>query len=47
VLGLFRDLVLAADLRTTVVDVGCGTGRLEPATLNVRQSHVFAQQQGS
>jgi SAM-dependent methyltransferase len=30
VLGLFCDLVLAADLGASVVDVGCGTGRLEP-----------------
>ena len=30
VLGLFCDLTLAADLGATVVDVGCGTGRLEP-----------------
>ena len=30
VLGLFCDLVLAADLGGNVVDVGCGTGRLEP-----------------
>jgi SAM-dependent methyltransferase len=30
VLGLFCDLALAADLGANVVDVGCGTGRLEP-----------------
>jgi SAM-dependent methyltransferase len=30
VLGLFCDLVRAADLGTSVGDVGCGTGRLEP-----------------
>jgi ubiquinone/menaquinone biosynthesis C-methylase UbiE len=30
VLGLFCDLALAAGLGTNVVDVGCGTGRLEP-----------------
>jgi SAM-dependent methyltransferase len=30
VLGLFCELTLAADLGATVVDVGCGTGRLEP-----------------
>ena len=30
VLGLFCDLTLAAGLGTSVVDVGCGTGRLEP-----------------
>jgi SAM-dependent methyltransferase len=30
VLGLFCDLTLAADLGANVVDVGCGTGRLEP-----------------
>jgi ubiquinone/menaquinone biosynthesis C-methylase UbiE len=30
VLGLFCDLALAADLGDYVVDVGCGTGRLEP-----------------
>ncbi len=30
VLGLFCDLTLAADLGTSVGDVGCGTGRLEP-----------------
>jgi SAM-dependent methyltransferase len=30
VLGLFCDLILAADLGASVVDVGCGTGRLEP-----------------
>jgi SAM-dependent methyltransferase len=30
VLGLFRDLVVDADLGTEVADVGCGTGRLEP-----------------
>jgi SAM-dependent methyltransferase len=30
VLGLFCELVLAADLGANVVDVGCGTGRLEP-----------------
>jgi 2-polyprenyl-3-methyl-5-hydroxy-6-metoxy-1,4-benzoquinol methylase len=30
VLGLFCDLVLAADLGTRVGDIGCGTGRLEP-----------------
>ncbi len=30
VLGLFCDLTLAADLGTSVADVGCGTGRLEP-----------------
>ncbi len=30
VLGLFCDLILAADLGANVVDVGCGTGRLEP-----------------
>lgn len=29
-LGLFCDLTLAAGLGTTVGDVGCGTGRLEP-----------------
>lgn len=30
VLGLFCDLTLAAGLGASVVDVGCGTGRLEP-----------------
>ncbi len=30
VLGLFCDLTLAADLGTTVGDIGCGTGRLGP-----------------
>jgi ubiquinone/menaquinone biosynthesis C-methylase UbiE len=30
VLGLFCDLTLAADLGTSVGDVGCGTGRLAP-----------------
>lgn len=30
VLGLFCELTLAADLGARVVDVGCGTGRLEP-----------------
>lgn len=30
VLGLFCDLTLAADLGPSVLDVGCGTGRLEP-----------------
>jgi 2-polyprenyl-3-methyl-5-hydroxy-6-metoxy-1,4-benzoquinol methylase len=30
VLGLFCDLTLAAGLGVNVVDVGCGTGRLEP-----------------
>jgi len=30
VLGLFCDLTLAADLGTSVADVGCGTGRLAP-----------------
>ena len=30
VLGLFCDLTLAAGLGTSVADVGCGTGRLEP-----------------
>jgi ubiquinone/menaquinone biosynthesis C-methylase UbiE len=30
VLGLFCDLTRAADLGGNVVDVGCGTGRLEP-----------------
>jgi 2-polyprenyl-3-methyl-5-hydroxy-6-metoxy-1,4-benzoquinol methylase len=30
VLGLFCDLALGADLGANVVDVGCGTGRLEP-----------------
>ena len=30
VLGLFCDLTLAAGLGANVVDVGCGTGRLEP-----------------
>ena len=30
VLGLFCDLTLTADLGGNVVDVGCGTGRLEP-----------------
>ena len=30
VLGLFSDLVLAADLGIAVGDIGCGTGRLEP-----------------
>ncbi len=30
VLGLFCDLTLAAGLGTSVGDVGCGTGRLEP-----------------
>jgi SAM-dependent methyltransferase len=29
-LGLFCDLTLAAGLGTTVGDIGCGTGRLEP-----------------
>ena len=29
VLGLFCDLILAADLGTEVGDIGCGTGRLE------------------
>jgi SAM-dependent methyltransferase len=30
VLGLFGDLTRAADLGTTVGDIGCGAGRLEP-----------------
>jgi len=30
VLGLFCDLTLAADIGTSVADVGCGTGRLAP-----------------
>lgn len=30
VLGLFGDLIRAADLGTQVGDIGCGTGRLEP-----------------
>jgi SAM-dependent methyltransferase len=30
VLGLFCELIRAASLGTTVVDVGCGTGRLAP-----------------
>lgn len=30
VLGLFCELILAADLGASVADVGCGTGRLEP-----------------
>jgi SAM-dependent methyltransferase len=30
VLGLFCELTLAADLGTSVADVGCGTGRLVP-----------------
>jgi hypothetical protein len=30
VLGLFCESVLAADLGTSVGDIGCGTGRLEP-----------------
>jgi ubiquinone/menaquinone biosynthesis C-methylase UbiE len=30
VLGLFCDLTLAAGLGTSIGDVGCGTGRLEP-----------------
>jgi SAM-dependent methyltransferase len=30
VLGLFCDLALAAGLGTSVGDIGCGTGRLEP-----------------
>jgi len=30
VLGLFCDLTLAAGLGTSVADIGCGTGRLEP-----------------
>jgi ubiquinone/menaquinone biosynthesis C-methylase UbiE len=30
VLGLFCELILAADLGTDVGDIGCGTGRLEP-----------------
>ncbi|MEV4636051.1 methyltransferase domain-containing protein [Actinoplanes sp. NPDC049548] len=30
VLGLFCELTLAAGLGTTIGDVGCGTGRLEP-----------------
>ena len=30
VLGMFCDLTLAADLGTSVADIGCGTGRLEP-----------------
>jgi ubiquinone/menaquinone biosynthesis C-methylase UbiE len=30
VLGLFCDLILTAGLGANVVDVGCGTGRLEP-----------------
>jgi len=30
VLGLFCDLTLAAGLDTSVADIGCGTGRLEP-----------------
>ncbi len=29
-LGLFCDLVLAADLGTGIGDIGCGSGRLEP-----------------
>ena len=29
-LGLFCDLTLAADLGSSVADVGCGTGRLAP-----------------
>ena len=29
ILGLFGDLILAADLGTDVGDIGCGTGRLE------------------
>jgi ubiquinone/menaquinone biosynthesis C-methylase UbiE len=29
-LGLFCESVLAADLGTSIADVGCGTGRLEP-----------------
>ena len=30
VLGLFCDLVLGADIGTSVADIGCGTGRLDP-----------------
>ena len=30
VLGLFCDLILTAGLGASVVDAGCGTGRLEP-----------------
>jgi 2-polyprenyl-3-methyl-5-hydroxy-6-metoxy-1,4-benzoquinol methylase len=30
VLGLFCDLTLAARLGTSVADIGCGPGRLEP-----------------
>ncbi len=30
VLDLFCDLTIGADLGTSVADVGCGTGRLEP-----------------
>jgi ubiquinone/menaquinone biosynthesis C-methylase UbiE len=30
VLGLFCESVLAAELGTSIADVGCGTGRLEP-----------------
>jgi SAM-dependent methyltransferase len=30
VLGLFCGLTLAADLGTSILDAGCGTGRLEP-----------------
>jgi predicted RNA methylase len=29
-LNLFSDVTLAAGLGTSVADVGCGTGRLEP-----------------
>jgi ubiquinone/menaquinone biosynthesis C-methylase UbiE len=29
-LGLFGDLILAADHGTDIADIGCGTGRLEP-----------------
>jgi SAM-dependent methyltransferase len=47
VLGLFCDVVLAADLGTDVGDIGCGTGRLEPYLaargLSPPRSRLFAR----